>query len=309
MSAGSIRIGVVAVVMLAVIGCKKEDRAAPTTTSSPSPTSVPSTTTAEVALPTTVPSAEGNYKPAIPPATNPSAKFKLTAQQMEAEARQDPMGAKAKYDGQRVEVSGIVRRINITFNGTATISLVGPQSAELPSVPAGRPTTGPSRGEGVNVGTIYAEPWALFAPDQTVTFVGTGRIQGSSAFLTNAEATQAGPSPAVAIAATDLAAEFAKDPDATENHYKRTALNGKTIVLSGAVIRVANEKLSGKPSGVYVGSGNAKILCHFEYTEPNQTRLTALRPGEQLKIVGEFSGPAPDEKATAYLTNCCIITK
>src|SRR3954449_2917257 len=106
MSAGSIRIGAVVVSMLLVIGCKKEERSAAPPT--PSPATVPSTAPADVMLPATVPSAEGNYKPAIPPATNPTAKFKLTAQQMETEARQDPMGAKAKYDGQRIEVTGIV---------------------------------------------------------------------------------------------------------------------------------------------------------------------------------------------------------
>src|SRR4051812_3784438 len=109
MSAGSIRIGAVAVLTLIVMGCKKEERGA----MPPPPTTAPSTAPAEAGVPATVPSAEGNYKPAIPPATNPSAKFKLTAQQMETEARQDPMGAKAKYDGQRVEVTGVVRRINI----------------------------------------------------------------------------------------------------------------------------------------------------------------------------------------------------
>jgi hypothetical protein len=229
-------------------------------------------------------------------------KYKLTAYQLYSEYKNNKAAAQAKYEGQIVEVSGTVDMIPQTYGGESSIRISSPRPADA---------TGPEVKfdlmDGLGVSTIDKEPFARLAPGQTATFRGKCMFS-TGLWIMEAEIVSAGPSPAVTTTAVDLATEFAKDADATKKKYETGALSGKVMIVTGDLLATEKDKDSTDLTGVVIGTGDKKVYCHIDRTSDTNKRLAALKPGQPLKLVGEFSGASSTDPKAPYIRMCRFAT-
>jgi hypothetical protein len=170
---------VVAAIMLAVLGCKKESGNAQTP----------------------------NGGAAAPVDTKP--KFSLTADEFKAEIKKDEAAAKAKYNGQTTQIRGTVTGFGMAHTGS-NVYVSGP-------IAAGGNIY--DFANCVFCKNSDPEAWATLQVGQPVIVVGTALVGIGNGELDDAKFTLDGPSVMRVVSAEDYAMECAKDRDAARKKY------------------------------------------------------------------------------------------
>jgi hypothetical protein len=125
------------------------------------------------------------------------------------------------------------------------------------------------------------EPWARLARGQKIKLRGQFPAFFADAALVNCTLVELGPSTAVQAKAEDLAAEFAKDKEATVKKYRE-----KTVIIAGVVESKRSNDL-GAIKVILKSAGPVRTQCGFTAFE--KAEAEKLQPGERVRIVGEFS--------------------
>lgn len=194
-----------------------------------------------------------------------------------------------------IELDGVVNKVETNFGGDSYVLVYGP--------PKPGATEGPGPLEGVACFTVDKQVYAKYFPGQTVKVRGEVADTVMMPRVIEAEVVSAGPSTAVTIDADQLAAEVAKDPEAAGKKYSAGKYSGKAMLLTGPLVGTKPDT-SGDPTGLYLGKADAKVLCIFPGEKSVVDRLKAIKPGDTVKLVGEFSTTA----STPTVTQCRLVT-
>ncbi|HEX3151539.1 MAG TPA: hypothetical protein VHR66_25910 [Gemmataceae bacterium] len=89
--------------------------------------------------------------------------------------------------------------------------------------------------------------------------------------------------PAVTVTATTLQKDYDANQLSADTKYK-----SKVLEVSGTVAKVAREKFDTITVELKTGSGGDTIEC--EFAKADETKLAALKPGDQVKIRGKCKG-------------------
>jgi hypothetical protein len=119
---------------------------------------------------------------------------------------------------------------------------------------------------------------------------------------------KADPPTTILMTAVDLATDFAKDSDATKKKYETNGLSGKIMIVTGDFIAAEKEQDGNDLIGVWIGAGDKKVFCSVDRTSETTKRLTALKPGQPLRLVGEFSESRSTDQKSPYLRGCRFAT-
>jgi hypothetical protein len=216
-------------------------------------------------------------------------KYSMTVHEFLKDVSTDKNAAKTKYDNVPVELSGYVTQIQ--WNATDILVFI-----------AGPPEEGKTPYDlifGLRCVPLGDEPWATVCRAQRVKAFGVATIYEGQPMLNEAVFTADGPTNRLEMKATDLAAEFAKDPDAARKKYAQ-----KPIQLDGEVLEVTNEP--GNP-GVIVGKGDTRVACQLTNDGSDAAKAVhaRLKVGQPIRIIGEFNEYAKG----AGLNRCFVMSK
>ncbi len=210
--------------------------------------------------------------------------FALSAVDLHAEFKTDKAAALAKYQGKTLDLSGVVKAVGDDGAGNnGLVEMVnGSGSLGLPCY------------------TVDKEPYARLAPGQTVKLQGVWPKNASEPRLRDGVIVEAGPSPAIAVTALQLAMEYAADPEGVKSKYE-----GKSLLLSGEVTH-KDTKDSGNCTLILKGSEKAHVEASFAAIHASKT--ATIKDGAPIKLFARFdkSACSPD---TIKFSNPAIITK
>ena len=194
--------------------------------------------------------------------------FSLSAMELQAEFNTDKAAALAKYQGKTIDLSGVVKSVG--DDGSADNGLVevvtGEGSLGLPCY------------------TVDKEPFARLAPGQTVKLQGVWPKTAAEPRLRDAVIVEAGPSPAIAMTALQLATEYAADPEGVKTKY-----NDKSLFLSGEV-KQNDPKDSGNCTLILKGTEKAHVEVSFGAIYAGKT--AKIKDGQPIKLLVHFDKSA-----------------
>jgi hypothetical protein len=212
---------------------------------------------------------------------------KLAAEDFGKEWVANSAGTARKYTGYLVEVTGTIDGVGLD-----------PSNKPIVLVPCGTGTDGQRLL--LHLRTKHQEPWALCAPGQPVTARGKLKDAGFGIpYLNDAEFTSLGPNPSVAVKATELVAEAARDADAASTRYK-----GKAVVVSGKVVRRSEDRKT-----VFLDGGDGKVVECKTYLVLDIPPLgTPLEEGKDAQLYGFVaSTQASGDDVQVSLRDCLPI--
>lgn len=235
------------------------------------------------------------YEKTGPVSSDTTPKFKLTAADLQKELAKSYDAAKNKYDELRIELTGIVTKIQQSETGNV-IFVAGP------------PAAGESAASlylGITCLTDDQQPWAMLGQMQPVKVTGIATFENGSMALGEAKFALDGPSIMVNISADALAAEFAKDKSATKDKYSISGV-GKPLVVTGTVLEKHTEK--GDPFSLVLGKGNDKVICDYIGSGPDAAKeLDPVKVGDTVKLAGQIDSYS--KASSPELNGCILITK
>lgn len=199
----------------------------------------------------------GKKQAAEDPVANVEPAFRLTAEEYQ------PQAGDAKFSGQVVELTGTVSGVGRNAGGEAFVTLKSPGLL------------------GVMCFTTDPEPWATVAQGQKVRLKGLWASPLVAPRLLWCVVVEPGEYAAVRIAATDLAKEYAADPEATVKKYDK-----KNLVITGEIA----SKSANDAGAVTLGlkSGNAiAVKCSFTAFDKDVT--AGYEVGQTVTVFGEFT--------------------
>ncbi len=206
-----------------------------------------------------------------PTPAQPKVDIRMGVAQWHAEFGKDPKAAAAKYKGKVIELAGEVELVSedLTEN-------VGCVYLKVDGAPLQNRCTMRDR-----------KPWLRVAPGSMVKICGTVPENGLPGDLAAAEIVEAGPNPAVAITADQLAKAYGNDAkSAAEKFDDRWAnLQGEVLEKSKAKDCAYQLKLKGE--------GEIVVSCCF--SERTAKCLDAVKPGSRVKVFGQLSLWKPKE--------------
>jgi len=185
-----------------------------------------------------------------------------------------------KFEGKMIEITGTVGGASRNFLDEPFIKL------EV-------------KGElvGVMCFTSMQEPWALFAPGQKVTVIGSV-APANHPLLTKCQIEAVEPNPAVTAKLEDLAEQRLADVDLFGETYRN-----KWIITSGTITSVDLDQVS--PSVFLQSPNEIKVELRFSSSQPDHV-MSMLEPGNQIKVVGEWRSYSDD--MAIELGECELIT-
>jgi hypothetical protein len=194
--------------------------------------------------------------------------FALSAMELQAEFTTDKATALAKYQGKTIDLTGVVKSVGddgTDQNGLVEI-VTGAGSLGLPCY------------------TVDKEPFARLAPGQTVKLQGVWPKSAGEPTLRNCVIVEAGPSPAIALTALQLATDYAADPEGVKTKY-----DGKSLILSGEVLR-RDPTDSGNCTIVLKGTDKAHLEMSFGAIHAGKT--AKIKEGQPIKLLANFDKSA-----------------
>jgi hypothetical protein len=203
---------------------------------------------------------------------------------LQAEFNTDKSAALAKYQGKMIDLSGVVKSVGDDGSGDSGLVeiVTGEGSLGLPCY------------------TVDKEPFAHLAPGQTVKLQGVWPKTAAEPRLRDCVIVEAGPSPAIALTAIQLATEYAAAPEGVKTKY-----DGKSLILNGDVTR-KETKDSGNCTLFLKGTEKAHVEASFGAIHSGKT--ATIKDGQPIKLLVRFDKSAcyPD---TINFSNPGIITK
>jgi hypothetical protein len=183
--------------------------------------------------------------------------FRLTAEEYQSQA------GDAKFNGQVIELSGTVSGVGRNISGESYVTLKAQGLV------------------GVMCFTTDPEPWATVAQGQKVRIKGLWAPTFVAPRLLWCVVEEPGEYAAVRIAATDLAKEYAADPEATVKKYDK-----KHLVLTGEVASKSANDVGAVTLGLKTGNATA-INCSFTAFDKGAT--AGYEVGQTVTVFGEFT--------------------
>lgn len=190
--------------------------------------------------------------------------FRLTAEEFFKEYFADENVARKKYQGQVVELTGVVGTCTQNSGGEAYLAFrVGKNDL------------------GVTCATVDEEPWGKVLPEQKIRIKGRWPKDLNRPVFDAAMILDAGEYAGIRLTAEALAKEYAADPGETVKKYDK-----KTIVLTGEAI--SKDYNSAGAASIELKSGNkVKVECRF--TSFDKQTAKSLKVGRTVTLVGEFT--------------------
>jgi Leucine-rich repeat (LRR) protein len=229
---------------------------------------------------------------AVSSAANPApsvAVMSCTPKELTAEFKKDPAGAKQKYDGMTVDLSGVVQSSGFDIQDSAFVAVQSKKEFSekeflVKCILASR----------------VDEPWAEFTPTQTIKVRGKVDPSNGTPILTDCQVIEKGPSPLIAMSSEKFAKLFFADAGAAHDVYRE-----KYFFLDGVVVA---KKEDGTNRVVSLkGYGPTVIDCHFEVTIARHASPT-LEVGQHIRVIGQLWWVAVDSNP-ASLMECNTVTK
>jgi hypothetical protein len=190
--------------------------------------------------------------------------LKLSSREFYEDFTKDSRAAQAKYNGKRIEITGLVKSHKAFITGQNIFLLEGdPENLYfgVECIP---------RDDGY--------PAMLAAPGQTVTVKGRTRFEFATHILFDVEIVKVeGPKPPV-FTTDSLAAEFAKDHDAAMSKYKN-----KWAAVSGEIETAEASHLNEATLVLKTLSKGPRVVAHFP---AHTTRKTAFKIGQKIEFIG-----------------------
>jgi tRNA_anti-like len=190
------------------------------------------------------------------------------------EIKADPDGANKKYGDQPLIIDGVIEDSNYQGgDGSPRIVLQGPDNSL--AICFFTKTTHQAIGKLTN--------------GQKVKIGGKcGPMRINYASMYACELVEAGPDPAISISAEQLAAEFAKDQEATKKKYA-----GKPVIVEGVIAKISHKPGTGERR-IFLRGTNEKadnpIRILAEFHVDHEKALSILKVGQKVKVKGEFIG-------------------
>ena len=207
------------------------------------------------------------------PDTSDLTDFALTAEQLEAEVRQDEKTAERKYERKNIELSGVV------------LAMYGDNPVFI----------GLYRGKGLlglPCEMVEEEPWAHVTFGQQVTVKGVWREDADKPSLQKCVIVATGPNPAPRLSAVQVATEYAAGIDKANSKY-----SGKYLIVSGMIL----EKHADNPlHPSLILKGTKKMRIHISLLPTYQQWLADQAVGKQVTIFAGTSGAIFDETTIAF---------
>jgi len=196
--------------------------------------------------------------------------LKFDVDEYDVDYKQSKEKAEQKYADKRVEVTGLVTRVN-RHNSRMIVSL------------------GTTR-FGVSCNFKDSEPWKLALPGQTVTV--RGKVSGVYPALQVDDSqvkSATGPTPDE-YSAAELSELYAKEPEKLKAKY-----GGKQLILQGTIETLAPPSEIGVAAILTKMDGKA-VVAEFnfdvdseELRNKSKERIKSLRSGQKIRVLGTFS--------------------
>jgi hypothetical protein len=238
----------------------------------------------------------GDEPALIPPVeASPAAKdpaFKLAAEDLAKEILADEAGARSKYEGKAVELTGVVLHLN---QWTTRYYLSGARKRPEDEEKLNLECQPASEGK--------AKPWPLAAGQKVKV---TGRLLYVNTLRTTLEGctfTALTPSPVHRLTAEGLAGEYVKSVSAARKKY--TGPGASREMLITGVITGTEPPTEGDQGGtVYLaGHGGVTVSCYVP-----KDAIASLKKGDEVTVRGELSHLSQDEKVVA-VTAAVVVKK
>ncbi len=199
--------------------------------------------------------------------------------------RDGPEKARAKYNGNLLEVTSLVKEMGLTATGEAYLTLSGceePLDTFFECVASEK------------------EPWSKVLPEQTVKLQGKCEFLGGQLRLRDCKVIDATGPNRVKIIAADLVKAYEKDADAAGKQY-----DGKWVELTGEVDRVEPIVALDTFRVLLKSPGKAAISCGIG---PGLGPVAkALKPGNPVRLVAKVRKFSAEEGLD--LTDALIYAK
>jgi hypothetical protein len=200
-----------------------------------------------------------------PPAAQPQEKVRLASAEFGEEYQADRKAAEAKYRGRLIELEGEIKAMGRNASKSAYISLEGAEDDLI----------------GVMCFTADSKPWKKYVPGQKVKIRGQWAEPSATATLNECVVVEAGPNPAPALTAEQLAMEYSADLPATIKKYDK-----KYIFLSGEIVGTETND-AGAVTVELKGDGQTKVTCAF--TALDRDLAEPLKVGQKVDLIGQFT--------------------
>jgi hypothetical protein len=193
-----------------------------------------------------------------------TAVLRLDPEAFAAEVKKDERAAASKFKGRAIELSGQVAGVHRNIRGDVYLSL-------------------PSKSAGIlGVACFLKDPniYGKVVKGQAVTVRGRYPDVRVGVQILDCEVVKVGPSPALTYTSEQMAREWTMDRKAATQKWK-----DKVVIVSGEVAGTKANDV-GAVTVYLKGTDTARIDCGFTAFEKDLAGK--IKPGEQVKIVGEF---------------------
>ena len=200
--------------------------------------------------------------------------FEMTVEEYAHEWKKDMAAATSKFKNKVVELTGAVSAISSSGSNTPLLTFDVP------------------KGETIHCHLEDKQYWTKVSAGSKVTIRGYVFRSDLGPDMDPCELTAIGPNPAIVISSEVLAAEYAKDREATVEKYK-----DKTLILTGRIM--AKSKDGGHVRIDLKGGPGIKVACWFP--ELIASRANPLKVGQTITVVDEIN-PAFQKANELYFT-------
>jgi len=215
-----------------------------------------------------------------PAADDKDEALKLTPQQLDMAVRKSAKKANDLYKGKTIELTGKVIRVNRHFSGKPVVELMAANEFS-----------------GVQCFTKDKNPWATFAPGQTVKVTGKFPDFPVVAQLEECAVEAVTKSTLREATADELAREAAADPAGKK-------LAKATLKVTGTVASSEFNAKTNFTTVVLKGAGKTDVECQLIPAEKDAG--AALKPGQKATVVGQFGGTFENK---VHLTGAVVVTE
>ena len=196
-----------------------------------------------------------------------------------------------KYHAGVIEMTGTVAEVTVDLAGNPVVSLqAGAEKDQYGNLPV------------VQCVTTDPEPWSKLAKGQQATLRGDVGYLPLAPNLKDCQIVPAGPTIALAVPSSQLAAEYA------EREKAKKLYQGKNLIVSGKVVEKKADA-AGAITLFLEGTAGTRVRCDFGMIESVIKKAApAVQVGQKVQVFGEIE----DFTKTADevpLTSCRLITK
>jgi tRNA_anti-like len=196
-----------------------------------------------------------------------------TAAEWHAEFKKDSAGSKKKYAGKVVELTGTLASFAENPDAGVLFAHLKIEKDVL----------------GVRCGMSDANAWEKACQGAEVTV--RGKLADGAIFhgeLMPAIIVKADKNPALTATAADLGKQFKADTEKLREKF-----GDKWVYVEGEVVSTGKSSVGG-PQFTLKGDGGVNVVCSVP--ADNKAKVEALKPGQKVKALGEFSSPFPNDK-------------